>query len=266
MTSGKEAIAFAKRPSHCALCWAVRTATNTVTPAFSARRFRSATRARMMPSACSRLMRRQHGVVDSPTLAAISASGMSASSCRQSRILRSKESRDVFAATGTSLDWISQDCRKRRKASKPFSAAIGRIASYVASLHRPPLGGQRDLPPAHGHGLRLRRTDAAGKPRLLRAWSVAMAVPDPRQRHDSRAAPSHGDPPYRASRAGLPARSRRGGLALLLLFLAGPPALAQERSMVPVSVDGETVKLAVITYKPAGNGPFPTLIFHHGST
>ena len=36
--------------------------------------------------------------------------------------------------------------------------------------------------------------------------------------------------------------------------------------MVPVSVDGETVKLAVITYKPAGNGPFPTLIFHHGST
>ena len=36
--------------------------------------------------------------------------------------------------------------------------------------------------------------------------------------------------------------------------------------MVPVTVDGETVKLAVITYKPAGNGPFPTLIFHHGST
>lgn len=31
--------------------------------------------------------------------------------------------------------------------------------------------------------------------------------------------------------------------------------------MVPVTVDGETVKLAVITYKPAGNGPFPTLIF-----
>jgi dienelactone hydrolase len=36
--------------------------------------------------------------------------------------------------------------------------------------------------------------------------------------------------------------------------------------MVPVSVDGEQVKLAVITYKPAGAGPFPTLIFHHGST
>jgi dienelactone hydrolase len=36
--------------------------------------------------------------------------------------------------------------------------------------------------------------------------------------------------------------------------------------MVPVTVDGESVKLALITYKPAGNGPFPTVIFHHGST
>jgi len=36
--------------------------------------------------------------------------------------------------------------------------------------------------------------------------------------------------------------------------------------MVPVTVDGEQVKLATTTYKPAGNGPFPTLIFHHGST
>lgn len=36
--------------------------------------------------------------------------------------------------------------------------------------------------------------------------------------------------------------------------------------MVPVTIDGATVKLATITYKPAGDGPFPTLIFHHGST
>ncbi|WP_428672523.1 alpha/beta hydrolase family protein [Reyranella sp.] len=36
--------------------------------------------------------------------------------------------------------------------------------------------------------------------------------------------------------------------------------------MVPVFIDGEQVKLAVITYKPAGDGPFPTLVFHHGST
>ncbi|MPZ35631.1 MAG: hypothetical protein GEV13_32490 [Rhodospirillales bacterium] len=31
-------------------------------------------------------------------------------------------------------------------------------------------------------------------------------------------------------------------------------------------IDGETVKLATITYKPECPGPFPTLIFHHGST
>lgn len=36
--------------------------------------------------------------------------------------------------------------------------------------------------------------------------------------------------------------------------------------MVPVIVDGAQVRLATITYKPAGAGPFPTLIFHHGST
>ena len=36
--------------------------------------------------------------------------------------------------------------------------------------------------------------------------------------------------------------------------------------MVPLTIDGEQVKLATITYKPPGNGPFPTLIFHHGST
>ena len=35
---------------------------------------------------------------------------------------------------------------------------------------------------------------------------------------------------------------------------------------MPVTVDGENVKLAVITYRPPGPGPFPTLIFHHGST
>lgn len=36
--------------------------------------------------------------------------------------------------------------------------------------------------------------------------------------------------------------------------------------MVPVTVDGDQVRLSVITYKPAGSGPFPTLVFHHGST
>ena len=36
--------------------------------------------------------------------------------------------------------------------------------------------------------------------------------------------------------------------------------------MVPVSLDGEQVRLAVRIYRPDGAGPFPTLIFHHGST
>ena len=36
--------------------------------------------------------------------------------------------------------------------------------------------------------------------------------------------------------------------------------------MTPLTIDGESVKIATITYKPPGNGPFPTLIFHHGST
>jgi dienelactone hydrolase len=55
------------------------------------------------------------------------------------------------------------------------------------------------------------------------------------------------------------------GLAVLLLFAVGQ-ASAQQRAMVPVTIDGERVKLATITYTPPGNGPFPTVIFHHGST
>jgi dienelactone hydrolase len=51
-----------------------------------------------------------------------------------------------------------------------------------------------------------------------------------------------------------------------LACLLAAPVAAQERSLVPVTVDGESVKLALVTYKPEGPGPFPTLIFHHGST
>jgi dienelactone hydrolase len=36
--------------------------------------------------------------------------------------------------------------------------------------------------------------------------------------------------------------------------------------MLPVTIDGEHIKLATMTYKPEGSGPFPVLIFHHGST
>ena len=36
--------------------------------------------------------------------------------------------------------------------------------------------------------------------------------------------------------------------------------------MVPVTVDGQTVRLAMRVYKPVGATPAPTLVFNHGST
>ena len=62
--------------------------------------------------------------------------------------------------------------------------------------------------------------------------------------------------------------SRQLGSLLLacITFVMPGPLAAQERAMVPLAIDGEQVRLATITYKPPGNGPFPTLIFHHGST
>ncbi|MBT7892418.1 MAG: prolyl oligopeptidase family serine peptidase [Deltaproteobacteria bacterium] len=51
---------------------------------------------------------------------------------------------------------------------------------------------------------------------------------------------------------------------ILLLFVAN--AWSQETRMVPVNIDGETVKLEMRIYKPSGLGPFPTLVFNHGST
>jgi predicted acyl esterase len=60
---------------------------------------------------------------------------------------------------------------------------------------------------------------------------------------------------------------RRRQLLLMLAFLVlASPALAQEVSMVSVTVDGESVQLAMRIYKPATAGPAPTLVFNHGST
>jgi hypothetical protein len=52
---------------------------------------------------------------------------------------------------------------------------------------------------------------------------------------------------------------------VLLAFLAGP-ARAQEPRMVPVTVDGERVRLEMRLYLPTTAGPAPTLVFNHGST
>jgi dienelactone hydrolase len=55
---------------------------------------------------------------------------------------------------------------------------------------------------------------------------------------------------------------------LLLLLLVFPLATVhpQETSLVPVVVEGKTVRLEIRVYKPTGTGPLPTLVFHHGST
>lgn len=57
---------------------------------------------------------------------------------------------------------------------------------------------------------------------------------------------------------------RVAGLLFPLILLS--PAQAQEASMVPVTIDGQTVRLEMRVYKPAGEAPVPTLVFNHGST
>lgn len=52
--------------------------------------------------------------------------------------------------------------------------------------------------------------------------------------------------------------------ALLVFLFVARPVEAQDISMVPVTVDGERVRLAMRIYKTPG--PAPTLIFDHGST
>jgi len=58
--------------------------------------------------------------------------------------------------------------------------------------------------------------------------------------------------------------SRVLGLLVLLVFVT--TAQAQRANMVPVTIDGQTVRLEMRIYTPGGEGPFPILIFNHGST
>jgi dienelactone hydrolase len=57
---------------------------------------------------------------------------------------------------------------------------------------------------------------------------------------------------------------RTAGLVLATVLIAAPAA-AQMQGSVSVAIDGTTVRLNTVTYKPTGDGTFPTLIFHHGS-
>src|SRR5262249_58998347 len=43
-------------------------------------------------------------------------------------------------------------------------------------------------------------------------------------------------------------------------------AQAQEARLVPVTIDGESVRLEMRVYEPANGAPAPTLVFNHGST
>jgi len=58
---------------------------------------------------------------------------------------------------------------------------------------------------------------------------------------------------------------RRTATTLLLAILTGA-AWAQEPRMVPVTIDGEQVRLEMRVYEPTAAGPAPTLVFNHGST
>jgi dienelactone hydrolase len=55
-------------------------------------------------------------------------------------------------------------------------------------------------------------------------------------------------------------------LALVTLAVLTGSAHAQEARMVPVTVDGERVRLEMRVYEPAAGAPSPTLVFNHGST
>jgi X-Pro dipeptidyl-peptidase-like protein len=59
--------------------------------------------------------------------------------------------------------------------------------------------------------------------------------------------------------------ARAGALVLFTGMLIAASAAAQEQGSVSVAIEGTTVKLSTVTYKPTGDGPFPTLIFHHAA-
>jgi dienelactone hydrolase len=53
---------------------------------------------------------------------------------------------------------------------------------------------------------------------------------------------------------------------LSLAVVLASPAQAQETRMVPVTIDGEQVRLEMRIYRPLDDTPAPTLVFNQGST
>lgn len=54
--------------------------------------------------------------------------------------------------------------------------------------------------------------------------------------------------------------------AVLVTLLLASAAHTEETRMVPVSVDGQSVRLEMRIYRPGSAEPAPTLVFNHGST
>jgi hypothetical protein len=54
-----------------------------------------------------------------------------------------------------------------------------------------------------------------------------------------------------------------GLAAVILIILTASTARAQETRMVPVTVDGERVRLQMRVYEPTMTTPAPTLVFNH---
>jgi dienelactone hydrolase len=55
-------------------------------------------------------------------------------------------------------------------------------------------------------------------------------------------------------------------LSVFVLATAHAQERVVERAPTPFVEDGKSVSLEVVLYRPAGNGPFPLLVFNHGST
>jgi dienelactone hydrolase len=53
---------------------------------------------------------------------------------------------------------------------------------------------------------------------------------------------------------------------VVVVLLLASDARAQDARMVPVTIDGQRVRLEMRIYQPTSGGPVPTLVFNHGST
>src|SRR5690606_30442301 len=156
-----------KRRSHSWLWTLVRIDTKTVTRALTLAGSSSATRRLITPSSSSFWMRRQQGVVESPTLFAISATASVAFSCKRRSILRSRRSIENSRKFFPSVVLMMALYRKN------FLTQVEKVRFYVrrAQFQESGVGCQpelRDLnsldPPVFGHTEGIQVISAPGFP------------------------------------------------------------------------------------------------------